>query len=676
MSVEKMEMVNLIGYLEDLDKVSMEVVRQGSVHIVNALDEINQNNFTIMTSEQNTSALRSLNFVKPYNRMAEYVPISEKLNELMGIFEIKKHIRKKYIESDYDYEKISTGIENIYKEVMNHRQRMDQAHKELESIQEFQANLEHIKDANIDFDVLKNLGYFSFKLARLSKENYEKLKDNIENVSSIIYSISSSQGYQVVMSLTPKVLEEEVERVFKSLNYEELSIPYGLSGTPMSIIKELDEKLDEQKAVIRKLDDEMLKIRNKYASFIDECYSRMKLFEKTQSVNNEVACTKEFFYMAGWVPASQKKSLEKRLSVFKDRVILVFKKKSEISASLVPPTNLKNNWLVRPFESIVRMYGVPSYNEIDPTSFVAISYMIMFGSMFGDVGQGFIFLLAGIILAKKFYRPNLGGILSRVGISSMVFGVLFGSVFGNEEIIKPLLLRPMENINIVLLGGVAIGIIFTSVAFLYSLANAFKRRNLEDGVFGKDGLVGLLFYWIVLLASLDVYMEGDTVVPLPLVAVVLCVLLALMVLKQPVANLISGSRPLYNESMQDYYVESGFGMIETLLSMLSGTISFIRVGAFALNHVGLFVAFTTLAHMMKNSVGSIAVLVVGNIVIIGLEGLIVFIQGLRLEYYELFSKYYSGDGNEYSPVKLRCSRAADIEVPKNVDYERLQSANI
>ncbi|HAZ37178.1 MAG TPA: V-type ATP synthase subunit I, partial [Clostridiaceae bacterium] len=111
-------------------------------------------------------------------------------------------------------------------------------------------------------------------------------------------------------------------------------------------------------------------------------------------------------------------------------------------------------------------------------------------------------------------------------------------------------------------------------------------------------------------------------------------------------------RPLYNESKSDYYVEGGFGIIETLLSLFSNTISFIRVGAFAINHVGLFIAFDTLAKMINNGAGSAIVIVLGNLVIIGLEGLIVFIQGLRLEYYELFSKYFNGTGYEYKPIAL------------------------
>jgi len=129
------------------------------------------------------------------------------------------------------------------------------------------------------------------------------------------------------------------------------------------------------------------------------------------------------------------------------------------------------------------------------------------------------------------------------------------------------------------------------------------------------------------------------------------VLLLLMVFKQPLAGLVTNNRH-HEESAADYYIEAGFGVIETVLSSASNIISFIRVGAFALNHVGLYIAFATMAEMLKSKTGGIAILVMGNIFIIGLEGLVVFIQSLRLEYYELFSKYYSGYGIEYKPISL------------------------
>jgi V/A-type H+-transporting ATPase subunit I len=120
----------------------------------------------------------------------------------------------------------------------------------------------------------------------------------------------------------------------------------------------------------------------------------------------------------------------------------------------------------------------------------------------------------------------------------------------------------------------------------------------------------------------------------------------------PLTHLVEKKRPLHGGDVSGYYIESVFEILETFLSMLSGTVSFIRVGAFALTHVGLFLAFETIGHMMNSTGGSIAMIIVGNIFILILEGLIVFIQGLRLQYYELFSRYYKGNGKLFNAISL------------------------
>ena len=135
-------------------------------------------------------------------------------------------------------------------------------------------------------------------------------------------------------------------------------------------------------------------------------------------------------------------------------------------------------------------------------------------------------------------------------------------------------------------------------------------------------------------------------------ATTLILSLIIMVFKQPITHLVTGKRPLIHESVGSYFTESIFEGIETILSTLSNAISIIRVGAFALNHAGLFLAFLVMSEMTSNLVLKIFILILGNVLILTLEGLVVFIQGLRLEYYEMFSKYFNGDGVEYNPIKI------------------------
>ncbi|MEA2021756.1 MAG: V-type ATPase 116kDa subunit family protein, partial [Candidatus Caldatribacteriota bacterium] len=271
--------------------------------------------------------------------------------------------------------------------------------------------------------------------------------------------------------------------------------------------------------------------------------------------------------------------------------------------------------------------------------------------MFGDVGQGFLLLFAGFILEIVLKKGNAGGVLSRIGLSSTIFGFIYGSVFGSEEIIAPLIIRPMENINYILMSGVVFGIVLILSAYIYNIINSNIEKNIERGIFSRNGVVGLAFYLILLYMIFRVAVTRSSISPA--LIYIMVGLLLLMVFKQPLTNKLTHANKLYREAPANYYIEEGFGVIETLLSMLSNTISFLRIGAFALNHAGLYIAFATMAKMITVSWGSLAILVLGNIIIIGLEGLIVFIQALRLEYYELFTKYFRGDGIEYIPAKIK-----------------------
>jgi V/A-type H+-transporting ATPase subunit I len=223
---------------------------------------------------------------------------------------------------------------------------------------------------------------------------------------------------------------------------------------------------------------------------------------------------------------------------------------------------------------------------------------------------------------------------------------------GNEAVSEVFFLRPIENINTILVASIAIGIFLLLVSFGYSIYNKLKIKDLKEGVFGRNGVAGLVLYLSVLgiaASKLHDQFAGYAGI-LTLLAVTS---VGLIIVREPLANAVRGHRPLYHETAGAYYVESGFDILETFLSMLSNSVSFIRVGAFALNHVGLFVAFHTMASIIGTLAGDVSMFIIGNVIIICLEGLIVFIQGLRLVYYELFSKYYTGEGVPFSPAAVQ-----------------------
>lgn len=168
-----------------------------------------------------------------------------------------------------------------------------------------------------------------------------------------------------------------------------------------------------------------------------------------------------------------------------DSVVIVTEKPETVD-KVKPPTRLKNSVLVRPFELFVRMYGTPGYNEIDPTGIVALTYFLMFGIMFGDVGQGLLIMIVGFLFGRL-KKSSLGNIIGIVGISSTIFGFVYGSVFGYEDIL-PALIHPMEKMNFMLIAAVALGAVIIAFAMVLNIINAVKSKDAGRAVFSQNGL--------------------------------------------------------------------------------------------------------------------------------------------------------------------------------------------
>ena len=298
------------------------------------------------------------------------------------------------------------------------------------------------------------------------------------------------------------------------------------------------------------------------------------------------------------------------------------------------------------------MYGRPAYGEFDPTPVIALSFITMFGVMFGDLGQGALLFLTGWLLrwrAPKLKEASL--ILRLCAASSMVFGCLYGDLFG-WHFMHPLWLKPMEDTMHFLKVTAIFGVFFMTIGLAINIANTIRNREWGELLFGKNGLAGIWFYWgtLVALVVLGVTVTWWIVL---LLWVVPCVL---MFFREPLSHMLARRKRLIEGGLGEFLVGAFFELFETVIGYLSNTISFVRLAAFALNHAGLFTVVFLLAKMVDAGAADTwvdgAILVVGNIFIIGLEGLVVTIQALRLEYYEFFSKFFRGTGVPFRPARL------------------------
>jgi len=630
MAVEKMVMMNIIGDVSKVDSVLKDIALSEMVDLVSAMKEIEENNFLININHENLERVIDLNDIKTFNKDNSYRQLMQKAEEIKKAFNVDiQEISLDELSLDKDY--ISAKINEIYEQVTNHSEKIKQLQGKLEEINKFERSFTIPESFSISIDELRSLNYFEYKFGLLSKEDRIRLKKNYENILAAILHVGTNKDGEIYLIIYPLLVKEEMKRILRSVNFKEIVIPETYTGTITEIKDQLENEKQELIKEIDHWERSLEQLKEKYRHEFLTILNQLTIKE-TDPISSSIC-------QAGY--PKMKNMLNKY-----DKLLITFNDEADVK----PPTKLKNNWFFKPFEVLLNMYGVPAHDELDPTPFLSISYMLLFGAMFGDLGQGFIILLAGLLLSKK--NKLFGGLLERLGFSSMVFGLLYGEVFGIEELIPALVIKPFEEINTVLVAAIAVGVVLILIAYILGMVNSFKRRDIEEGLFGKEGLAGFIFY-ICLLALVGGNLIGRTIIPTGVGIALIVLSVVGMVLKEPLTNLITGKRPLHGEDVSGYYVQSVFSLIEVVLSMLSGTISFIRVGAFTLTHVGLFIAFKTIGEMIGTNTGNVIVLIIGNIVVIGLEGLIVFIQGLRLQYYELFSRYYKGDGKEFKPISLK-----------------------
>ena len=326
-----------------------------------------------------------------------------------------------------------------------------------------------------------------------------------------------------------------------------------------------------------------------------------------------------------------------------------------------------------PFQMLVENYSVPEYGTINPTPFVAVAYLIMFGLMFGDAGQGLVILLLGL-LGIKFGKKVSSGIRKLFhlfvfcGSASIVTGILFGSYFG-----YPLIPPVWFNYHSVVLGhssggpiadvygilGITIffGITVIGLGLVLNWINLLRKRDWFTLFLDKAGLLGGWMYGCGVYTAFYFVGENYKVLPpssflLPAFGIPVVILL----FKAPLHHFIDPEKREHGLSVFtfiDFLMEWIVELLEIFSGYLANTLSFMRVAGLGIAHVSLMAAFDSIAEMTGGGIAGIIILFLGNVLVIALEGLSAGIQALRLNYYEFFSKYFTGKGIAYNPVSIR-----------------------
>ena len=504
-----------------------------------------------------------------------------------------------------------------------------------------------------------NFKYIHYRFGRIEKQYLQKFEKYIyDNLDTLFIKCGEDEMYVYGVYFVPEHQAHKVHAVYSSMHFERIFIPNEYHGTAAEAFEKLDTRhreihkaLDANKEASRKfLQDNSTKIVSAKAA-LDACSSSFDIRKLAACTPGD---TNTFYILCGWM--TEKDALAFRKDIQNDEKIFCLMEDQKAPATQKPPTKLRNPKLFKPFEMYVKMYGLPAYNEMDPTWFVAITYSFIFGAMFGDVGQGLVLFLGGLFLYKT-KKMDLAGIISCAGVFSVFFGFMYGSFFGFEDVLKAIWLKPMNQmmdvplvgrLNAVFVIAIGFGMFIILICMVFNIINSIRRGDTEKTWFDSNAVAGLVFYGSIVL-TIGLFISGKKLPAAAILVIMFGVPLLLMFLKEPLTNLVEKKSKILPEQKGMFFVQSFFELFEVLLSYLSNTLSFLRIGAFAVSHAAMMEVVLMLAGATNGGSPNWIVVVLGNIFVCAMEGLIVGIQVLRLEYYEIFSRFYAGNGREFKP---------------------------
>lgn len=604
-----------------------------------------------------------------YSKDSNFVPLSEGNPYSEPLKKIKTMIKETGMNlemvdiSDFD---VSIKEINDYANYINYKLGLLLSKKQeiLDKISKQQKalnNISHFIGLDLNLAEIFACKYIKVRFGKLPKESFQKLSAQQQDDPYMLFfpcTIEDKNYWGVYFAPLENIAE--IDRKFAGLYFERLWINQ-IDGTP-------ETEMDAIKKLIKESNVELDLINKKIESFWktqkDQCsrfYTKLEEMNTYFGIKKYVYRYNESFILVGWIPEEQEEYFSRQLGDVYGIEFSIEKPDNEEKHS--PPVRLKNNRFSRPFESFVEMYGLPSYNEIDPTVIVSILYTLLFGIMFGDFGQGIVLSIAGAVM-WKLKKMMLGKILIRCGFSASIFGLVYGAVFGLEHALDPVykglfnldkkpidVLEP-KTVMLIIVLAVILGSITIMLSMILNIYSSFKRKNYESAVFGQNGIAGLLFYGSSVLCMGSMVL-GINLFSYPFAIFFLGIPAILIFLKEPLGRLLAREKDWKPQEWSEYFVQNSFEMFEILLSYITNTMSFLRVGAYVLVHAGMMMVVFTIAKIAPGGiVGYAIVAILGNIFVIVLEGLLVGIQVLRLNFYELFSRFFEGQGRPFTPVKV------------------------
>ncbi len=668
-------MVSLIAVVRDrdMDRVTQELLGQGVLQFIK-IEEIKKDWSEVL--EDVDPAVSQARIAEMRKRIEGFLrPLAIPMR-MPGDPDLKK---RKPVDLEDTEKKLNAVAEEV-QTVRDKQQKIQQEIMKLENIKQ------QIGTYGINVSDLLFEGTYSFISVRIGKIKTDGLGDftkHMEKRPAVIIPLKEETGNTHLLLVYMKQDDGEVEQILKESDWSDVEAPDGLEYFKGEVGGEIDKKIDALRSEQRHLSGRADAVIKNRASSLNELWIQLRVNELYYKIQSNFEKTARTVLFSGWLPAKKQGDVQEGVvQATKGRCYLEWhrprdlEKESEVTISA--PVKLRNPRFLAPFQMLVTTYGIPEYGTIDPTPAVFITYLIMFGLMFPDVGHGIVIALFGIIgnilfRGKSENFRNLSNLMIYCGATAVVTGVLVGSYFGFPWF-KPVWFdfhgilsgHPekqslINSVFDVLAISIYFGIAVIEIGFLFNWINLIIKRKWIDLLLDKAGLLGVWIYNGGIYVSLYmIHHNYRELPPFRHLILLLAVPAVLLILKVPLQKTLERKEKLFANltifTPINFLMGWGVELIEIFSGYLSNTLSFFRVAGFGIAHVSLMMAFFQLAEMAggkANTPIGIVILLFGNVLVIILEGLSVGVQSLRLNYYEFFTKFFRGSGILYNPVSLK-----------------------
>ncbi len=650
------------------DAVTKVLLKTGTTHF-------------IKTNELAGTFSSEVNQVSPATRVEEVTSVRRRLETLLALAGIEpgRNVSLKVEELDKPQtEEAARSADNLSGEIEQIREKQRQIHQELMRLEELDKKIEAHRSISPEL-MQQESRLLVFYTGAVDPAKAEDFRREVEDIPAVTIPLDlNDSGEFVIIALRRQ--QARLDAILSRYGWREIDLQGGNikmdAGKRLKLSRRVEELKEEQRGLITSVEE---LITNKKDRLLD-LWKNLRLNELYSSIESNYGKTARTILFTGWVPRSQKETLDRQIRKACNNTCYIEWYKPEDAIGIegsMAPVQLKNPKLLNPFQMLVENYSIPEYGTLDPTPLVAVAYLLMFGLMFGDVGHGLVLLLAGIagtfMLKGKPIR-RLFQLIIWCGSSAMVVGALFGSYFGvglfpalwfdyHEAVAGHAGGGYVQDIYDILRITIIFGISIIGIGLLLNWINCIRKKRWVKLFLDKTGLLGGWIYGAGVYTAF--YFGQHAYKELPPVSLLIWILglPAVLFFLKPVVEFIIEKRDHGKKftgfTIVDFIMEYIVEMLEIFSGYLANTLSFMRVAGLGIAHVSLMNAFFQIAGMIGGdgyNIGSYIILVFGNILVIGLEGLSAGIQSLRLNYYEFFSKYFSGSGIAYSPVSLKLSQ--------------------